>query len=192
MAKTADDGIPAWMVCVDILNKSKRELVTQAVETLESEVEAKRMDIKGSMVAVPDQSSDDEMKLFVIGQVLRNADQMRERYGGYIKEVHTKGPNATPQEVESAERARLLLMAVEKIEILVGYSRQLDAWINDASMEVAAKDPVEIFSKTSNSAERAELLGFILRNQQMMKEEVFTQEERRIIGQAVERSQSRL
>ena len=138
MAKSANGGIPAWMVCVDILNKAKRELVTQAVETLEKEVEAKRIDIKGSMLTVPDQSSDDEMKLFVIGQVLRNAEQMRERYGSYIKDVHTKGANATSQEIESAERARLFLMAVEKIEILVQYSRQLDTWINDASMEVTA------------------------------------------------------
>jgi hypothetical protein len=187
MAKSANGGIPAWMVCVDILNKAKRELVTQAVETLEKEVEAKRIDIKGSMLTVPDQSSDDEMKLFVIGQVLRNAEQMRKRYGSYIKEVHTKGANATSQEVESAERARLFLMAVEKIEILVQYSRQLDTWINDVSMEVAMDDPARILSKTSASGERTDVLAFILKNPQMKNETIFSEQERQIIERAANR-----
>jgi hypothetical protein len=173
------------MVCVDILNKAKRELVTQAIETLEREIEAKRMDVKGSLISVPDQPSDTEMKLFVLGKVLDNANQMRERYGSYIKAVHEKGAEATPAEVEGAERARLFLMAVEKMEILMGYSRELDAWINDASMQVALRDPAEIFSRTSERHGRSEIFAFILKNPQIRKEEVFTQQERMIIEKAL-------
>lgn len=185
MNKSGHEGIPAWMVCVDLLNKAKRELVTEAMDTLDAEVAAKRMDIKGNMITVPDQPSEDEMKLFVIGQILTNADQMRERYGSYIKDIHTKGAKATPAEIEAADRARLLLMAVEKIEILVNYSRMLDAWINDASLEVAIKEPSGILSKTSAAHGRAEILSFILRNPQIKHEEVFTQKEREIIEKAV-------
>ena len=182
---SANEGIPAWMVCVDILNKAKRELVTEAIETLDREVEAKRIDIKGNMVTAPDQSSEDEMKLCVVGQVLGNAEQMRERYGSYIKEVHTKGASATAQEIEGADRARLFLMAVEKIEILVHYSRMLDSWINDASMKVSLKDPTEVLRETSATKERKELLAFIKNNRTMQREEIFSDKEKAIIERAL-------
>ncbi len=178
------DLVPAWMVCVDILNKAKRELVTQAVETLEREVKAGRLDIKGSMITVPDQPSDDEMKLFVIGQVLSNAEQMRERYGSYIRGIYAKGKGATPQEVEGAERASLLLMAVEKIEMLVGYGRQLDSWINDASMAVSIDDPALVLKETSGGSGRKELLAFIRGNRVMLSEGTFSAEERGILDGA--------
>jgi hypothetical protein len=185
MENRLDEGIPAWIVCVDMLNKARRELVTQAIETLDKEVEAKRMDIKGSMITVPDQPSEDEMKLYVIGQILTNAEQMRERYGGYIKEVHTKGANATAVEMESADRARLLLMAVEKIEILVGYSRLLDSWIADVSMQIDTSDPILILRKTSEVHGRKEVLNFLKNNKTMIAEETFSVKERKIIEGAL-------
>jgi hypothetical protein len=183
MDKT-DSGIPAWMVCVDMLNKAKRELVTQAIETLEKEIDAKRIDIKGNLISVPDQPSDAEMKLFVVGQILDNAEQMRQRYGNYIKDAQSKGASASPAEVEGAERARLFLMAVEKIEILMRYSRQLDAWINDASMKVDLADPVRVLRETADSEERHELLGFLKTNKAMREEETFSDKERKIIDGA--------
>ena len=184
MDKKSVGGIPAWMVCVDILNKAKRELVTQAIETLEREIEAKRIDVKGELISVPDQPSDAEMKLFVLGQVMDNAEQMRERYAEYIKGVHLKGAGATSSEVEGAERARLFLMAVDKIEILMGYSRALDAWINDASMKVDVNDPSEILAQTSAADHRRELLGFIRSNKTMLREKTFSEIERGIIERA--------
>lgn len=175
-----EDGIPAWMVCVDMLNKAKRELVTQAIETLEREIEAKRIDIKGNLITVPDQPSDAEMKVFVLGQIMDNAEQMRERYGAYIKSVHEKGKEATSQEMEAADRARLFLMAVEKMEILVNYSRQIDPWINDASMKVDLDDPSRIFRETC-VGHRKEILEFIIKNKTMMQEETFSAREKRIL-----------
>ncbi len=183
MDKTGAD-IPAWMVCVDLLNKAKRELVTQAIETLEGEIEAKRIDIKGNLISVPDQPSDAEMKLFVVGQILENAEQMRQRYGEYIKNIQSKGPNATSMEVESAERARLFLMAVEKIEILMRYSRQLDAWINDASMKVGIGNPILVLKETATSEERKELLNFLKANKTMRDEEIFSEKEKDLIAAA--------
>ncbi len=179
-----EGGTPAWIVCVDILNKAKRELVTQAIETLEREIEAKRIDIKGSLISVPDQPSDAEMKLFVVGQIMTNAEEMRHRYGEYIKSVQTKGKDITATEIESAERARLFLMAIDKIEILMNYSRQLDAWMNDASMKVEIKDASEILRITSNTDERKELLKFLKTNRTLQREETFSEKERDIIGKA--------
>ncbi|MDE1865482.1 MAG: hypothetical protein KGH94_02495 [Candidatus Micrarchaeota archaeon] len=181
MGKT---GTPAWMVCVDILNKAKRELVTQAIETLEAEIDAKRMDIKGSLINVPDQPSDAEMKLFVVGQILDNAEQMRQRYGDYIKAVHSMGSSAKSADVEGAERARLFLMAVEKIETLIRYSKELDSWINDASMEVGIRDPALILKRTSASPRRKELINFLSKNKKMQKEGTFSGEEIRVINSA--------
>jgi hypothetical protein len=186
--KSASGKTPAWMICVDILNRAKRELVTQAMDTLDREVEAKRMDIKGSMITVPDQPSEDEMKLFVLGQILTNAEQMRERYGKYIKEVHTKGKDVTAREIEGADRARLLLMAVEKIEILVHYSRQLDTWITDASMEIGLDDPAQILKKTSEKHGRMEILSFLVKSPKIREEEVFTDSEFDLISSVLKAS----
>jgi hypothetical protein len=184
MDKKPGKETPAWIVCVDLLNKAKRELVTQAMETLDGEIAAKRMDIKGSLINVPDQPSEDEMKLFVLGQVLENAESMRERYGEYIRGIHMKGANATAQEVEGADRARLLLMAVDKMEILINYSRRLDSWINDASMKVSLRDPSDVLLETCTDAHRKELLEFIKSNRTMLKEGTFTEKERRIMERA--------
>jgi hypothetical protein len=179
-----DGGTPAWIVCVDILNKAKRELVTQAIETLEKEIDAKRIDIKGNLITVPDQPSDAEMKLFVVGQIMTNAEEMRHKYGDYIKSVQTKGKDITASEIESAERARLFLMAIDKIEILMNYSRQLDAWMNDASMKVDLLDPSEILKSTSTTDERKELLRFLKTNKTLEREETFSKKEKAIIEAA--------
>ena len=185
MAKIGHDGVvPAWMVCVDRLNNAKHELVTQAIETLDREVAAKRIDIRGSLINVPDRPRDVEMKLFVLGQMLKDADRVRDRYGSFITGVHAKGAGATAQEVEGAERARLFLMASEKIGILMRYSRQIDAWINDVSMKVSMDNSAAILGETANSAERKELLAFMRDNRAMRRDETFSEKERRIIGEA--------
>jgi hypothetical protein len=76
-------------------------------------------------------------------------------------------------------------MAVEKIEILVGYSRLLDSWIADASMQVDTVDPIMILKKTSEVHGRTEVLNFLKNNKTMVAEEIFSIKERKIIEEAL-------
>lgn len=180
-----EERVPAWMLCVDMLNKLKRELVNQAMDTLDGEVAAGRVDIKGSLIDVPDQSNETDMKLFVIGRMLQNVDQMREAYGKYIDSIDSKGRGASAIELQNQERAKLFMLAVEKISILVNYGGLLEAWINDASMLVGAKSLADIVKKTAAGRERLELVRFVLKNRAISEGNILSREERKSLESAV-------
>lgn len=172
---------PAWMVCVDMLNRLKRELVTEAIDTLEREIEAGRVDIKGSLITLPDQPSEVEMKLFVIGKMIGGIDEIRHNYAKYASEIETKGEKATSAEIENFERSRKFIFAVEKISMLIHYSNMFDEWINDASMMVGTADGAKIIKETAKSKERKELVAFVLKNRTVVDEEILTREERTML-----------
>lgn len=48
-----DDNIPAWLLCEEILNKAKTELITQAMDMIHAAVESKDIEINGSLITQP-------------------------------------------------------------------------------------------------------------------------------------------
>ncbi|MDE1810570.1 MAG: hypothetical protein KGH66_00820 [Candidatus Micrarchaeota archaeon] len=175
MARSSDDT-PAWMTCVDILNKAKVELITEAMDTLNNEISEKRIEVNGSLITLPDRPNDADRDMFIITTMLEQSPQIKQRYGSFIEASRdSKDPNVVMQ----VERARKFLLALEQIELLMGYSTYFDDWMHDASVLANVGDPSEIFRRTvSHSKERAEILDFMLSSKTFIKEEIFTKEER--------------
>lgn len=179
----ARDDTPAWMVCVDMLNKAKVELITEAMDTLNNEISEKRIEVNGSLITLPDRPNDADRDMFIITTMLERAPQIRERYGSFIESGEgSDDPNVVLQ----VERARKFLLALEQIETLMGYSTYFDEWMHDASLLANIKEPEEIFRKTvSHNKERSEILRFMLGSKTFVKEEIFTEEERKFLQAAI-------
>ena len=179
----ARDDTPAWMVCVDMLNRAKVELITEAMDTLNNEISEKRIEVNGSLITLPDRPNDADRDMFIITTMLEQAPQIRQRYGSFIESGQgSKDPNVVLQ----VERAKKFLLALKQIATLMGYSTYFDEWSRDASLLANISDPAEILRKTvAHSSERAEILRFILESKTFAKEEIFTDEERKFLQGAL-------
>ncbi|HUY70531.1 MAG TPA: hypothetical protein VMV00_03110 [Candidatus Baltobacteraceae bacterium] len=178
-----EDDTPAWMTCVDILNKAKVELITEAMDTLNNEISEKRIEVNGSLITLPERPNDADRDMFIITRMLEEAPQIKERYGSFIQtNLESKDANVVMQ----VERGKKFLMALEQIELLINYSTYIDEWMQDASVLANIKDPSEIMARTiAHQKAREEILVFMLESKTFVKEEIFTDEERRILSKAL-------
>ncbi|MGI0133842.1 MAG: hypothetical protein ACREBW_02645 [Candidatus Micrarchaeaceae archaeon] len=176
------DDTPAWLLCEDILNKAKVELITEAMDTLNKEVKEGNIAIHGNIIEVHDKPSDTERDMFVINRMLEDSDNIRASFTKFIQEKEADQKSLTPDTVERIEKLRKFLLSLDKIQLLMGYSSEFDHWIEDVAMQVAIKDPSSIISKTMGGSElRKEILSFILASKTFEKEEVFHKTEREIL-----------
>jgi hypothetical protein len=186
-----DQGFPAWLVCEEILNKAKDELITEAIEVLHEEMKRGRISFKGSMVNVPERDADFERDRFLINELLQKEEEVRRVYGPYIegKRNGAKGMDATMiQRVEEAER---FLLAVTQIVILMRMSKVMDTWLSDVGMYPKIKDPAEILASTVHRTEsefRIDALRFVLSSKTFIRERIFTQDERNILEKALDKA----
>ena len=174
------DDTPAWMVCANLLNKIKSEFVTEAMEELDNQVAKKNIDIKGGLITLPERPEETDMKMFVIRKLLSEAGKIREMYSdAAMSEINdSKG-------VEQRERSRIFLLGVEKIVLLMHYESLIDGWSYDVGKMAYTKNAADIIRGTANS-ERMELIRFVLGSKTMIRENVLTEEERDILGSAVQ------
>lgn len=125
------------------------------------------------------------MDLFIINRLLDEKEKLIETYSSYIAEKESRKEELTPQIIERIERLKKFLLSIEKISMLMGYSNALDQWINDVGMEVMVNDQSEIMAKScAGNPVRAEILDYMLKNETMKKEEVFTESERAVLEKA--------
>jgi hypothetical protein len=173
-------GLPAWLICEDIFNKIKTELITQAMETLHAAIDSKAIEINGSLVNLPDKPSDTEMDMFIINKLLEQRESIIENYQKYLEEE--KSGEMTPQKVQRNERLKKFLLTVEQIGMLMHYSEIFNAWITDIAEQISAKDPSDVIKNTlKDNDERINLLNYVLKNKKMESEQILSQHERGII-----------
>jgi hypothetical protein len=86
MAKSESD-LQAWLVCEEIFNKIKTELITQAMDTVKEAIDSKMMDVKGSLINLPDKASDTELYMFLISQILEQRENIVKNYEKYLNGV---------------------------------------------------------------------------------------------------------
>lgn len=175
-------GTPAWMLCEDILNKAKVELITEAMDTLNQEVKEGNIAIHGNIIEVPDKPTETERDMFVINRMLEDAPNIRASFAKFITEKEKDQKSLTPETVERIEKLKKFLLSLDKIELLMGYSSEFDHWIGDVAMQVAIGDPAAIISKTTEHNDlRREILAFILKSKTFEKEEIFNNVELKIL-----------
>jgi hypothetical protein len=174
-----EEGIPAWLLCEDIFNKIKTELITEAMDTLQEAVNSKAIEISGSLVSLPDKPSDTEMQMFIINRLIEQRESINQRYAS---KLHDDGSSTDPKKVQQLERLKKFLMAVEQISLLMQYSHVFDSWITDVGMQAAVKNPSEVIKNTIKGEDaRTEVLEYVLRSAKVEKEEILTKRERKIL-----------
>jgi hypothetical protein len=177
-----DEKIPSWLVCEDIFNKIRTELITQAMDTLQEAIDSKAIEIKGSLVSLPDKPSDTEMKMFIIKKLIEEKENIRERYGHY----ESQDENSTPEQVQQKERLKKFLLAVEQISLLMEYGDLFGSWMNDIAMQVGVKDKSEVIKNTIKGDEsRLSALKYVLGNKKLEKEMVLTKSERIVLEKSI-------
>ena len=117
-----DAGVPAWILCNDLLIKLKNELANEAILAAEREIKEGRMDVKGSVITQPDQQSEGENLLFVVNNLIGERDGIHERYDPYIKELQDNPSKFDSKTAQRIESLRKFLLAVDEIYTLMHYS----------------------------------------------------------------------
>ena len=164
-----EKGIPAWLVCEDIFNKIRTELITQAMDTLQEAIDSKAIEIKGSLVNLPDRPGDTEMKMFIIKKLIGEKESIMERYKRYASDDN----QSTPEQIQQKERLKKFLLSVEQISLLMNYGDIFNSWMHDIAMQVGVKDPSDVIRKTINGDEsRLSVLNYTLNNSKLEKEKV--------------------
>jgi hypothetical protein len=181
MAKSESD-LQAWLVCEEIFNKIKTELITQAMDTVKEAIDSKMMDVKGSLINLPDKASDTELYMFLISQILEQRENIVKNYEKYLNGVDYD--KLSPEMLQQVGRLRKFILYIDKIAILMDYGSAFDSWMNDVAMEIREKDPSKIIRDTMNDS-RIELISFVLKNQTIAKEEILTEKERKFLERAL-------
>ena len=175
-----NNGIPAWLVCEDMLTKLKTELITQAMETLQEAIDSKAIEINGSLVTLPDRPSDTDMSLFIINKMIEQKGEIYEEYKGFL--ASNKG-STDPKIIQQKERLERFLLSVERISTLMGYSRVFDSWLEDVGMQATLTDPSEVIKATlHNNEQRSSVLKYVLSNKRIKGEKILSENEREILN----------
>ena len=177
------DGIPAWIICEDLLVKVKTELANEAIITLQKEVKNGRMKVNGKIISPNEISSDAERDLFVANQIAHESDEMLNTYSNYINAKEANIEKITPEDVEKIENTKKLMMAIHEITILMKYRKSAEEWILEIEGIPTIDDPVKLLASTIHGSEdiRFEILSFMLERKSIVEEKIFSDEERKMM-----------
>lgn len=181
-ASEREEGkFPAWMLCEDILEKAREELVSEAVRTLEAEEEAGRVSVAGGMVTAQEGMEDAERKLFIIGNIADRIGEISAAYHDYAD----RAANAAAGGAARIDDFRRFMLAASKIAMLVGYSRTLGGWIEDVGMHMKERTIREVLEGTLDSEDRLEALEFVVSGKETLFKGMFGDSELREMEGAV-------
>ncbi len=178
------EDMPPWMLCQEILVKSKNELVLEAIDALHREADAKRIDITGSTIKIEGKDNDIDRDIFVINNLLAQENEIRERYGKYIDRAD-RGEEKDPAVIERVIELRKFLLSLTEIHLSMKYAKVFDRWVLDVGSAASLEDPKKIIAETAKAdAERIDALEFVIEDRKFMKNEGLSNEEMEILRQA--------
>ena len=169
------DGMPAWMLCQDLLLRMKEACISEAIETLDNEVKNKRMKIEGDLVTAEEQSGALEKNLFIIKNITEHEGEMIDRYSNSIREMSSGEHINDPRIVERIEELKKAILAIVKIATLSRYSSLFEEWMDDVGYHTKEQKIEDVLSATLQHGSRAEALEFFVKNKKLSSG--FTQEE---------------
>jgi hypothetical protein len=185
------EGVPSWLVCEDILTRTKDELILEAIDLLKKEMKAGHIDIKGYVAALPEKNQELEQDLFVVNNLISRAPEIREQYREYLQK-EDEGGIKDPEVIMRGEGLRKFLLSVDAIDLLMKFSRVFGMWADDVGVFSTLKDPVDIMVKTANMAdERIEALSFVVNNKTFENNEALSNDEMLMLEETVKNAKKR-
>ncbi len=174
------------MLCEDMLNKIREELLVEATEVLHREADAGRIAINGYVVTTPDRPSDMERDFFVINNLLAQEQEMREKYASFIREKEADPKSMDTYTVGRVEEMKKFLTALTEISMLMHCSHEMNEWIDELRKIPKIQEPEKIIATIiAHNEPRQELLRFVLKRKALVDEEVLTVDERAILEKAL-------
>jgi hypothetical protein len=179
------EGVPSWLICEDILTRTKDELILEAVDLLKQEMKAGRIDIKGYVAALPEKNQELEQDMFVVNNLISRAPEIRQQYRAYLQD-EADGKIKDPEIIMRGAGLKRFLLSVDAIDLLMKFSRVVGMWADDVGVYSTIRDPVDIMVKTANlSEERIEVLDFVTKDKTFEKNDVLSNEEMQILEETL-------
>lgn len=179
--------MPAWLICGDILVRIKNELILEAIDVLHNEIEEKRMQIAGSIIALPDRSEETEKETLVLNKLLREEANIRATYNEYIRQIENSS-SLTPETIERIGELKKFLLSLAKILVVMKFAKLFEDWVKDVGNNMKITLPSElIYSTAMSDIERVEALGFIISNRASRKEKILSDEEFGVLSRAFDK-----
>lgn len=179
----ASKEAPAWMACEDMITRLKDELVLEAIDILQGEIKAGRIDIKGYVSLLPDKSDEIQRYMYIINNLRMRENEIVAQYSPYLD------PNfeeKDPDKLKRIEDLKKFVLSVGAISTLMRFSDIAGGWAEDTGRHSELNDPVQILASTLRSMEeRKEVLEFALSSSKFLKSESLTNEEMDILRKAM-------
>ncbi len=180
------DEMPKWMLAQDILIKAKNEIILEAIDSLHNEIKEKRLEVNGHTIKLPDKSSDIEMDMLVIGNILGQEEEIKKKYVEFMKSIEDK-KTESPEIIERINELKKFLMAVTGIHILMNYAKVIDAWVLDFAEVMKIDDAAMIIAETAKrNVERIDTMEFMVKNRTFLKSDALNENEGEILKNAFE------
>ena len=154
-------GSTTWLEAQAFLIKIKDEMLARALDTLDMEVKAGRAAINGRLVTAVEQN-DSETKMFVLDNIVGNADAIIHRHSQSIEELESSG-SLDSKTVERIEELKRFLLAVGKMKMLYDYSVELGSWASELQADTPG-DNIESMLLQGITDYRKEILEFVRKN----------------------------
>ena len=183
--KDEDDGIPAWMMCSELLIRLKDEFTLEATEVLEREIKAGRLRFTGKLITLPESAGNMERDIYIINHLLHDENEIRHRYAKYMVES-TKGAIEDAKVIERVEELKRFLMALTQISMLMRYGGALGVLANECGRFAGKSDAAEVLVlAVGGREETVEAIAFALDSGTVKREAVLTEDERQILRHAI-------
>lgn len=184
-SNSGKENMPAWIICQDLVLKIKEELKNQAIIALENEIKEGRMKINGQVMTLDPENKEEERSMFLISNLIEHRAEMIRRYSDYISKNEAKG-DLKPQDIINIESIKKLMLAINKIAMLIGYSNLLGMVYNDIGMKVRQETPSKILVELSKDyPDLSELLDFVLSYKPITDAGLLSQSDKIIIKEAL-------
>ncbi len=162
------------MLCEDIITRLKDELVLEAIDIMNGEIKAGRVDIKGYVSLLPDKSDEIQRSMYIINNLRIREHEIVEQYAPYLGEMDEKDP----EKLKRIEDLRKFVLSVGAISTLMRFSEIAAAWADDVGRHTELKDQEKIIISTIRGMnDRIEILEFAISSGKFIRSETLTNDE---------------
>ena len=175
-------AMPAWLVCDEIISKMGEELLSQAISVMHEQLEKKRISLKGHLPTFSEGESEKEKDMFLISQLVKEHGNIEKQFTSYIKEAKTN-----KDAVSRIDELQKFLLELRQILLLFNYSKACESWLIDVEQGMKEENPELLLAKSMkpDAQLRSEILEHVLRNKEFIKNKVFSEQELKIMENAL-------